>query len=177
MTITYLRKLHRQGASKTRMAQVAGGSTHFDYLDKRYGITRDVEPERHDTPVGMSVGEALGRPRRQFGAAAVPPGKLVPAGIHDVVRIVGQVFNVPDGALVSRSWSSRHLMQPRCAFVGVVRQLWPNLDWTIIAHFLDRDPRMMGVYMRNHNQFYSSPEYTVKVERVMAAMSAEKETV
>lgn len=175
LTITHLRKLHRQGASKIAMARVAGTAAQFDYLDKRYGITREPEEDRTAAPIGMSVGEALGRPRRTFGQGRQPwTDKTMPSGVDDVILHIDRVFGLKPGVLVSKS-SLRHLMAPRCVFVGVVRQLWPALDFSVIAHLLDRDPRMMSVYMRNHNQFYSSPDYTVKVERVLAAMSAERE--
>ena len=71
LTVTHLRKLHRQGASTTAMHRIAGGEGHFNHLDARYGITCPPQPEE-DKPIAKtrtsaaSVGESgSGRPLTQ----------------------------------------------------------------------------------------------------------------
>lgn len=50
LTVTHLRKLHRQGASETAMVRVAGSLKDLRYLDKRYGITKPREDDEDKLP-------------------------------------------------------------------------------------------------------------------------------
>lgn len=168
LTVTHLRKLHRQGASQQAMARVAGSIEHFRYLDKRYGITRPPETDETAPLEGMTAAEALGT--RHFRKWLRPP-RFVPPELYLLVDRVTEVFEIEPGLLVSkRSYS--FLMAPRSAFAGIAKQLWPHLDYWTLAHVLDRDGSMMATYLRNHDQFYASPDYTLKVERIIEAMGA-----
>lgn len=175
LTVTHLRKLHRQGASRTAMNHVAGGEGHFKHLDSRYGITCPPQPEE-DKPISDTRTSAASV---SGGGSGRPLGATVPAvndndippRVYVIARAVALTYGLGEGVLFGPR-SNPWLREPRAMFVGVVEDHMPHVTRAEIAHVCNRDTRMVSVYAANHSQFFGSPEYTLRFESVLAALEA-----